>query len=1276
MSRRKTKPPISRGAVLSGLLALSVMSIETPADDPEGPDPLFVDSGQSLGNATTRAVAAADLDGDGDLDVFAANDGANKIWLNNGIGQFTDSGQNLGAADSSDVVLADMDNDGLIDAVVANLDAMNRVWWNEGSGIFSIGPGISSDNSRGVAVGTLDGDDLPDIYIAEDSSDLLYFNDGDRTFTDSGQSLDADFGYAVALADLDSDGDVDAYVANGGVAGAFNRVWINQGGSQGGVEGVLIDSGQELGFAWTEDVALGELDNLPGVDSFIANWFPNANEVWGNDGAAGFTDSGQSLGAEASLGVALGDVDEDSDLDAIVGNNTPDGVKLWLNDGSGGFSDSGEAIAGNTTVYEVAVADFNGDGAPDLFLGAFGPNRVWFRSDPQPVLPAIGFQPQIVDSRGDAGLSTSIALDSNGFPHIAYVVHLIRRDGRDYEVRHARWDGVRWRSERVTRMADSLIGPDAYAVDIALDSMDAPHIAVASGADPGTIQYARRDGGGWTVEDVISGGDYDARVAIALDGLDRAHLVYLDSNDSPTLYHQYFDGGMWVQEIIAQGLSSPFEAPDIAIDDADGVHISYYDDNADAIKYAHKVAGNWQSEIVDDVDPNTFDPYSAIDIDSAGNPGIAYQWGVFSEQVKLARWNGALWMTETIRDFPAPFSLGDRLGFVFDSFDVPHLAYAASATNSDYYQLAHSYFDGGQWQNRVIEQSPETGAALSLALDGNGDPHLSYYDGRHESLRYAHWGEEFEFLTVDGVAAVRATSLGVREGAPAIGFYDSSSGQVEVADWQEPWQFDGLAFSAVPIEGVSVANRSSTLHVSHYDADNQRLFYTRWDGAVENSVIVDEIGDVGAHNDITLIGGSDALVRIAYWDATNQWIRLAEVNSGAAPLLHVNDQAPGLNASSGHVAITELPAGDVGVTYYDGVNGDLRLGIWDSSANSWVDHLVAGAGSEAGRFNDVQMDGTTGVPVMAYYDETAGEVRLAHGNSPPFTDFLAAGGVIGLNSLSLSLHLGSKDHARILYTTSNGGQFLAFLEGGFWRVSVLAEPSAAIKDHTSMTLRDRMHFSFADSVGGLMYGRRMPNLEFSEPPGEPPILGDGYYNPLDACRAVLDLFLGDRSNEEGIGRPGRDQNLPDGLQGLSAPLSDDAIFEALATLFDFTAGGQFYIDLYQSHGSEMGQLALDDPILAWDAYGVLQNFMPGLEALVTGTGDDLLVDQDTVDRALDLWTRIAAAGSTELQSAINTELAKYNDLQDFVGLSYDEWANEIGVSTPAQLDNIFGDGFE
>jgi hypothetical protein len=96
-------------------------------------DDLFVNSGQSLGSAVSDEVVLGDVNGNGSLDAFVANFGADKVWLNDGSGQFIDNGQNLGGAldFSAGVGLADLNGSGRADAFVAG-DGPNQVWLNQG----------------------------------------------------------------------------------------------------------------------------------------------------------------------------------------------------------------------------------------------------------------------------------------------------------------------------------------------------------------------------------------------------------------------------------------------------------------------------------------------------------------------------------------------------------------------------------------------------------------------------------------------------------------------------------------------------------------------------------------------------------------------------------------------------------------------------------------------------------------------------------------------------------------------------------------------------------------------------------------------------------------------------------------------------------------------------------------------------------------------------------------------------------------------------------------
>jgi hypothetical protein len=577
--------------------------------------------------------------------------------------------------------------------------------------------------------------------------------------------------------------------------------------------------------------------------------------------------------------------------------------------------------------------------------------------------------------------------------------------------------------------------------------------------------------------------------------------------------------------------------------------------------------------------------------------------------------------------------------------------------------VTHIFWNGSSWVRRVIENSGLSGHSVSMAMDSNDQVHASFYDSRYQDLRYVTWGSEFASITVDGLASVQSTALGIRNGVPTIGYHDLITGSVKVAEWDEDWSSTSIGTSSSPIQGISAAALHNRQHLSHYDADNQRLLYTQWDGEIRRSVVVDEVGDVGRFNDIAFAGFDDRFVRIAYWDATNQWIRLAELNGFDPPVIHVNTQAPTLNADSGYVSIAPLPDENVGISYYDGVNGDLRLSTWDPATNTWDDRLVDGAAADVGQINDIQFDGTEGVPVLAYYDQTNDKIMLAYENMGAFQTGIAAPNAGGVTSLSLELNLNSRKHARILYTTADNNLNLATLKNGSWRVTNVVSGGASAITAASSALQNQLHFAYADSFNGLVYGSRTTNLEFAELPGEPPTLGDGFYNPMDGCIAFFNFIFGGNDDDRNLhptGYLGRQAASRSPLQ-LANPLTDFDIFADMASLFNLSQGGQFYIDLYQNHGSEMGQIGLEDPILLWDSFGTLQNFMPGLEALVTGRGDEFLVSQEMVDDALNIWQRLTDDASPELATGINTELAKYNNLQDFVGMSFDEWAQALGV---------------
>ena len=328
----------------------------------------FSDSGQSLGSAKSVGVAIGDLDGNGTLDAFIANHGAqaNKVWMGDGAGSFSDSTQSLGSATSYGVELGDLDSDGDLDAFVANWSAANRIWVNN-SGTFSGGQSVGSGyNSRDVALGDVDSDGDLDAFVVNDGSANKVYTNTLGAFADSGQNLGSANSRDVVLSDLDGDGDLDAYVANSGA----DNVYFNSDVTPGTFTQV-----QSLGSSDGYSVALGDLDRDGDLDAFVVGG--GGNRVWINDGSGTFSSNGQNLGNSYSIEVTLGDLDGDGDLDAYVANYNNAPNKVWYNNGSGIFSDSGQNIGGSYS-HSAVLGDLDGDGDLDAFVANYNQaNKVW-----------------------------------------------------------------------------------------------------------------------------------------------------------------------------------------------------------------------------------------------------------------------------------------------------------------------------------------------------------------------------------------------------------------------------------------------------------------------------------------------------------------------------------------------------------------------------------------------------------------------------------------------------------------------------------------------------------------------------------------------------------------------------------------------------------------------------------------------------------------------------------------------------------------------------------
>ena len=188
------------------------------------------DTGHPVGRiGPTRAVGAADLNGDGETDlVFSQRGDRNYVAFGPGFDRIESFGN---AEQSVRLELGDFDGDRDVDVVFANLGPEGCViHFNSGAGEF--GDARRLDPARGPAVdvvaGDLNGDGLIDIALAAITANVIFLNDADHQFTNVivfGPASERSYG--IDVGDLDRDGDLDIAVANDGEP---NAIYLNVDG--------------------------------------------------------------------------------------------------------------------------------------------------------------------------------------------------------------------------------------------------------------------------------------------------------------------------------------------------------------------------------------------------------------------------------------------------------------------------------------------------------------------------------------------------------------------------------------------------------------------------------------------------------------------------------------------------------------------------------------------------------------------------------------------------------------------------------------------------------------------------------------------------------------------------------------------------------------------------------------------------------------------------------------------------------------------------------------
>ncbi len=335
-----------------------------------------------------QGVCAGDADGDGRLDLYVTNWGANVLYRNQGDGTFEDIAARAGVAAggwSTGCAFIDADADGDLDLYVARYV---RTTWDE---VVAARRTLQWRNGPMIMVGPRG---LPG------EPDLFFENLGGGRFRDATSAAGltdaaAAYGFGVVATDYDGDGRVDLFVANDSNPNFLYRNVTPPDGaprfeSVGLIAGVAVNGEARAQAGMGADA--GDYDGDGRIDLALTAFAHDRNTIYRNVDGGAFEDATAAAGIATStfarmgwgtafldadldgrldLAVANGHIFADVDRFPAVGETYAQASQLLLNQG-GTFRDvsagAGQGLQTPRVSRGLAVGDLDDDGDPDLVL--------------------------------------------------------------------------------------------------------------------------------------------------------------------------------------------------------------------------------------------------------------------------------------------------------------------------------------------------------------------------------------------------------------------------------------------------------------------------------------------------------------------------------------------------------------------------------------------------------------------------------------------------------------------------------------------------------------------------------------------------------------------------------------------------------------------------------------------------------------------------------------------------------------------------------------------
>jgi tetratricopeptide (TPR) repeat protein len=323
-----------------------------------------------------HGAAVGDIDNDGWPDIFVTRFGSYALYRNTGNGRFEDVTEHWGLGGDrgwpTSAAFADLDGDGDLDLYVCHYVA-----WDP------LHPRICATETGGPPSYCMPHllEPVPDHVFRNDSGRFREVT-REAGFTDSDGR-----GLGVLIADLDDDGRVDVFVANDGTANYLFRNCGGFRFQESALDAGVAAS-DEGGYQAGMGIACGDVDRDGRIDLIVTNFYGESSTLFRNLGNGLFGDHTAQVGLREAtryllgFGTVLVDVNNDGHLDLATANGHVNDMRpvipyampalLLLGSPAGRLVDiSGRgaaALSAPRLGRGLAAGDLDNDGWIDLVL--------------------------------------------------------------------------------------------------------------------------------------------------------------------------------------------------------------------------------------------------------------------------------------------------------------------------------------------------------------------------------------------------------------------------------------------------------------------------------------------------------------------------------------------------------------------------------------------------------------------------------------------------------------------------------------------------------------------------------------------------------------------------------------------------------------------------------------------------------------------------------------------------------------------------------------------